>query len=94
MLIGPSITTNSSGRVKIESNPKVYGTFVTSKNTPTFQVIETNVDFGDHAVELEGAVRTGGTSAEVGKPLILKYNRNLTVPIGGDLGIIEPARKP
>ena len=92
MIVGPTILSNFDDKTKIERDAIINGTIVTPVNTPTFWVNESNVDFGDHSVILNGAVRTGNSSADVGKPLKLIYDNSLIIPVGGDIGIIETAK--
>lgn len=92
VIVGPTILSNFDDKTKIERDAVINGTIVTPVNTPTFWVNESNVDFGDHSVILNGAVRTGNSSADVGKPLKLIYDNSLIIPVGGDIGIIETAK--
>lgn len=92
IVVGPKITIDGSNREKIKEDVSLTGTFVTGANTPTFEVNENNVDFGNHSIKLQGAIRTGDKDASVGKPLILEYNKDKTIPIGGDIGIVEIER--
>jgi len=89
IVVGPKITVDASQREKITNDVSLTGTFVTGANTPTFDVNENNVDFGSHSIKLQGSVRTGDKDATVGKPLILEYDKDKTIPIGGDIGIVE-----
>lgn len=92
IIVGPTIVTDFDEKSKIEQDAVLNGTFVTPVNTPTFIVDESNVDFGEHKVIINGAVRTGGTDAPVGRPLQLNYDASVIVPVGGDIGIIEAAK--
>ena len=92
IIVGPTIVTDFDEKSKIEQDVVLNGTFVTPVNTPTFIVDESNVDFGEHKVIINGAVRTGGTDAPVGRPLQLNYDASVIVPVGGDIGIIEAAK--
>lgn len=89
IIVGPTIVTDFDEKSKIEQDAVLNGTFVTPVNTPTFIVDESNVDFGEYKVIINGAVRTGGTDAPAGRPLQLNYDASVIVPAGGDIALLK-----
>lgn len=97
-ILGANVVTDSKEQQEIKDPAVLKGTFVTGANTPTFKVIQSNVDVSNDEfhVKLQGAVRTGGNNGntDTNIPVTITPNRALTFPIGGDIGILEPSTAP